>query len=134
MICWQHKLAIEDVRIAWASAARVAAMRLLAAVLIAIPGSVMLRAETAPKDPNLPHVQPEALERLSETRIRQRIMQHSLAPYAARCVCPYQTQDARGHSCKGRHEVVTTSPQPICYPRQVTSAMITHWKQTHASR
>jgi hypothetical protein len=96
--------------------------------------SVVCHAETAPKDPNLPHVKPEALQQLSDTRIRQKIMLQSQARYAGRCVCRYQTRDSKGRSCKGRHELVTTSPPPICYPEQVTAAMMTRWKQQHAAR
>ena len=81
------------------------------------------------RDPSLPHASPEALKQLSETRIRQQIMLESQAPYRGRCVCPYQTRDAKGRSCKGRHETVTTLPKPICYPQQVTPAMIRNWKQ-----
>jgi hypothetical protein len=88
-----------------------------------------VHAEPAPHDPNLPTVKPEALQRLSDTRVRQQIMQESQAKYRGRCVCPYQTRDAKGRSCKGRHELVQSKPQPICYPEQVTPAMMSDWRR-----
>jgi hypothetical protein len=108
--------------------------RLIAAAVMMALVSISTGAATPPKDPNLPHAKPEALEQLSETRIRQKIMLQSQAHYAGRCVCRYQTHDAKGRSCKGRHELVTAPPEPICYPQQVTPAMITQWKQRHGGR
>jgi hypothetical protein len=104
-------------------------MALFVAMLPAIS-----RAETPPKDPSLPHATPQALQQLSDTRIRQKIMLQSQARYAGRCVCRYQTRDSKGRSCKGRHEIIKASPQPICYPEQVTPEMITRWKQQQAKR
>src|SRR5262249_17278635 len=91
-----------------------------------------VRAEPAPHDPNLPTVKPEALQRLSDTRVRQQIMLESQAKYRGRCVCPYQARDAKGRSCKGRHELVQSKPEPICYPELVTPAMISDWRRRHA--
>jgi hypothetical protein len=91
-----------------------------------------VHAEHAPHDPNLPTVKPEALERLSDTRVRQQIMLESEAKYRGRCVCPYLTRDAKGRSCKGRHELVQSKPQPICYPEQVTPAMMSEWRRQHS--
>jgi hypothetical protein len=83
-------------------------------------------------DPNLPSVKPEALEQLSDTQIRQQIMQRSQARYRGRCVCPYQTVDTNGRSCKGRHEIIRSHPQPLCYPREVTPAMVSDWRRQRA--
>jgi hypothetical protein len=88
-------------------------------------------AEPQLHDPNLPSAAPEALRQLSDTQIRQRIMQESQLPYAGRCVCPYQTQDTNGQSCRHRHELITKSPRPICYPGQVTHPMIQEWRRRH---
>ena len=82
-------------------------------------------------DPNLPSVKPESLQQLTDNRIRQRIMQESQAHYSGRCVCQYQTKDSHGRSCKGRHEVIKTKPQPLCYPSQVTTEMVSDWRQHH---
>jgi len=106
----------------------------IATALLATIASVCAGAETLPQDPSLPHAKPEALEQLSDTRIRQKIMLQSQARYAGRCVCRYQTHDARGRPCKGRHEVIRTAPEPLCYPQQVTPAMITQWKQQQEHR
>lgn len=103
--------------------------RVIATTLFMAMASALCHAETLLKDPNLPHARPEALQQLSDTRIRQKIMLQSQARYAGRCVCRYQTRDSKGRSCKGRHEIIKISPQPICYPEQVTPAMITRWKQ-----
>lgn len=88
-------------------------------------------AQTAPVDPTLPSVKPEALQALSDDRVRQQVMLESQAHYRGRCVCSYQTKDSEGRFCKGRHEIVKTKPQPICYPAQVTSEMAADWRRRH---
>jgi hypothetical protein len=100
-------------------------------LLFGIASIGYVHAEPAPHDPNLPSVKPEALQRLSDTRVRQQVMLESQAKYYGRCVCPYQTRDAKGRSCKGRHEVVQSKPRPICYPEQVTPAMMSDWRRQH---
>ena len=90
-----------------------------------------LHAQTQLIDPNLPTVKPHTLQHLSDNRVRQRVMQESQARFGARCVCPYQTNDLNGRSCRGRHEVITTPPRPICYPSQVTKEMVNEWRQRH---
>ena len=82
-------------------------------------------------DSNLPGAKPEALQQLSDNRVRQHIIRESQAPYGGRCVCQYQSKDTNGHSCKGRHEVIRTRPQPLCYPSQVTGEMVSVWRQHH---
>ena len=99
----------------------------LVAVLVNLLSSP-LYAQAPLLDPNLPSAHPEALQRLSDDRVRQRIMQESQARYSSRCVCQYQTKDSNGHSCKGRHEVI---PGPVCYPNQVTDEMLSDWRQRH---
>jgi len=71
------------------------------------------------------------LRQLSDTRIREHIIQESLEHYPNRCVCRYQTRDLHGRSCQRRHEVVKTAPLPVCYPRQVSSEMIMEWRRRH---
>jgi hypothetical protein len=88
-----------------------------------------LHAQAPLRDPNLPSVKPQTLQYLSDNRVRQRIMQESHARYGGKCVCPYQTKDLKGRSCKCRHEVVTTQPRPICYPSQVTREMVSDWRE-----
>ena len=90
-----------------------------------------LHAQAPPFDPNLPSVKPQTLQHLSDNRVRQRLMRESQSRYGGRCVCPYQTNDLTGRSCKGRQEVITTPPRPICYPSQVTKEMVNEWRQRH---
>jgi hypothetical protein len=104
---------------------RMAAITLLITMLT-------LNSYAAPlADPNLPSVKPESLQQLTDNRVRQRIMQESQAHYSGRCVCQYQTKDSHGRSCKERHEVIKTKPQPLCYPSQVTTEMVNDWRQHH---
>src|SRR3984957_16745022 len=90
-----------------------------------------LLAQTPLHDPNLHTVSPEALQQLSNERVRQKIIEDSQARYAGRCVCQYMTQDSRQRSCKGRREVIKTKPLPICYPSQVTPEMVSRWRRQH---
>jgi hypothetical protein len=104
----------------------------VAILLLSLAPVAPLHAQSPPlRDPTLPSVQPEALQQLSDDRIRQRIMQESQAHYGGHCVCAYETHDASGRSCKGRHEVIKTDPQPVCYPRQVTDEMVNDWRLKH---
>jgi hypothetical protein len=104
--------------------------RLLVA-LVSLGFIASLQAQAPLHDPNLPTVKPEALRQLSDSRIRQQIMQDSQDHYGGRCVCPYMTADTRGRSCKARHERIKTKPLPICYPREVTNEMISNWRRQH---
>jgi hypothetical protein len=100
-----------------------------AMVLLGIIGS--LHAQTPLHDPNLHTASPEALQELSNDRVRQKIIENSQGHHAGRCVCQYMTQDSRQRSCKGRHEVIKTKPLPICYPSQVTPEMVSMWRSQH---
>jgi hypothetical protein len=86
-------------------------------------------AQPQAADPNLPSVPPEALQQLSETRIRQQIMQRSQEPDRGRCVCSSQTEDSNGRSCKGRYQPIRSAPKPLCTPQEVTQAMIDAWQR-----
>ena len=102
------------------------------AAIILLSTMLPLNSSAAPLiDPNLPSVKSESLQRLTDNRVRQRIMQESQSHYSGRCVCQYQTKDSYGRSCKGRHEVIKTKPQPLCYPSQVDSEMVSDWRQRH---
>jgi hypothetical protein len=90
-----------------------------------------LHAQAPLLDPNLPSVKPQTLQHLSDNRVRQRIMRESQMRYSGRCVCPFQTNDLNGRSCKGRHELITTPPRPICYPTRVSSEMVSEWRKRH---
>jgi hypothetical protein len=99
------------------------------ATLALAGGAFASLAQTPPHDPNLPTVQPEALQELSDHRVQQQIIQQSQTHYPGRCVCQYMTRDSHGKSCKGRHEVIKTKPLPVCYPQQVTPRMISDWRR-----
>ena len=74
---------------------RMAAITLLIAML-------PLNSYAAPLvDPNLPSVKPEALQQLTDNRVRQRIMQESQSHYSGRCVCQYQTKTRMVARAKG---------------------------------
>ena len=98
-------------------------------LLLAFAGSASAQAPM--RDPNLPTVKPGALQKLSDNRIRQKIMKESQTPYAGRCVCPYQTRDSEGKSCKGRIEVVKANPRPICGAASVSDRMVQAWRKAH---
>ena len=100
-----------------------------AMVLLGIIGSP--HAQTPLHDPNLHTASPEALQQLSNERVRQKIIEDSQTRYAGRCVRQYMTQDSRQRSCKGRHEAIKTKPLPICYPSQVTPEMVSTWRRQH---
>jgi hypothetical protein len=103
----------------------------LSIAVILVPLTSSVRAQTPLVDPTLPSVRPEALQALSDDRVRQQIMLESQAHTQGRCVCSYQTKDSKGRLCKGHHEVVRTEPQPICYPAQVTGEMVIDWRRRH---
>lgn len=111
----------------WDSACR---GTIIVVLLLLLPG-VGLHAEPMLRDPNLPSVPPSALQRLSDNRVRQQIMTESQAPYAGRCVCSFQVQDANGRSCKGRYETISSKPRPLCRPADVSPAMINAWRREH---
>ena len=104
---------------------------ILSIALSIVQSSPSLYAQTPRIDSTLPSVKPEALQALSDDRARQQIMRESQAPYSGRCVCSYQTKDLQGRLCKGRHEVIKAGPRPICYPAEVTSQMVSDWRQRH---
>jgi hypothetical protein len=104
-------------------------VRLIAVLLLSLNSPLYAQAPLV--DPSLPSAHPEALQRLSDDRVRQRIMQESQAGYSGRCVCQYQTKDSHGRSCKGRHEAMKALPGPVCYPNQVTDEMLSDWRQRH---
>ena len=81
------------------------------ALLIAMPASP-LHAQLV--DPTLPSAEPEALQHLSDNRVRQRA--HAGEPNtlqrSVRMLLP--NEGLKQASCKGRHEVIKTQPAPIC--------------------
>src|SRR3954452_22330362 len=82
------------------------AVSVAGALLVPVACPPLVQAQPAMHDPNLPTVKPDVLRHLSDDRMRQQIIQDSHVPYAGRCVCPYETRDSKGRSCRGRHELI----------------------------
>jgi hypothetical protein len=69
-------------------------VRLIAILLLALNSPLYAQAPLV--DPSLPSAHPEALQRLSDDRVRQRIMQESQARYSGRCVWSFVQGPTRG--------------------------------------
>jgi hypothetical protein len=108
-------------------------MRLISCVLAGsmICGMALAqaRAEDVLHDSTLPSVPPRALQELSDDRLRERIMLDSVAPYHGSCACSYQTRP-NGGTCRG-HIHPLRGHKPLCYPRDVTDAMLLDWRREH---
>jgi hypothetical protein len=72
-----------------------------------------------------------AAQQPSDAEIRQAIVRASIASYSGNCPCPYNV-DRAGRSC-GRRSAYTRpgGATPICYPDDVTQAMIDRYRATH---
>jgi hypothetical protein len=68
---------------------------------------------------------------LTNTQIKQAVIQESLASYPGTCPCPYNV-DRRGHSC-GRRSAFSRPGgyAPVCYATQVTPAMVAEYRHAH---
>jgi len=68
---------------------------------------------------------------LTDSQVKQAVIQESLAAYPGTCPCPYNV-DRRGHSC-GRRSAYSRPGgyAPICYATQVTPAMIVEYRRAH---
>ena len=68
-----------------------------------------------------------------DAAIRQSIINQSIAAYPGRCPCPYNIM-RNGAQCGSRS--AWSKPggyAPKCYPANITAAMVTEWRLTHAS-
>ena len=74
---------------------------------------------------------PVAARQISDAEIQQAIIQESLASYPGPCPCPYNV--ARNGSSCGRRSAYSRPGgySPICYPGQVTPAMISRYRVSH---
>lgn len=71
---------------------------------------------------------------MSDTQVRQAIIQQSLMSYPGNCPCPYNT-DRAGRSCG--HRSAYSRPggySPVCYERDVTPAMIQRYRASHSGK
>jgi len=67
--------------------------------------------------------------KISDSQIRQKIIEQSIASYPGNCPCPYSIA-RNGSSCGGRSAY--SKPRgysPICYPGDVTQAMIQEYRR-----
>lgn len=74
---------------------------------------------------------PVAAQQLSDAEIKDRIIAESIASYPGRCPCPYNLAK-NGSQCGGRS--AWSKPggySPICYPDEVTPAMVASWRARH---
>ena len=66
---------------------------------------------------------------LSDSEIRDVLIQRSIAEYPDKCPCPYNL-DARGRRCGARSAY--TKPggaAPLCYPSDVTDEMVGRYRK-----
>jgi len=65
---------------------------------------------------------------LDDSKIKDKIIQQSIASYAGNCPCPYNT-DRAGTSC-GRRSAYSRAGgyAPVCYAADVTQEMIKNYK------
>lgn len=82
-------------------------------------------AAATPKRPAVPA--------LATSVVVARIIAASRADYPGNCACP-DDRDKRGHRC-GRRSAYSRPGgyAPLCYPKDVTSAMIDEYRRTHTT-
>lgn len=79
------------------------------------------------KKPDPPR-EPQAAPAIPDSAIVQRIIEESVASYPGSCACPFST-DRRGRRCGARSAYSKPGGYaPICYPQDVTRAMIQAFK------
>ena len=73
-------------------------------------------------------------ETTQDEQIIQNIISESIANYSGNCPCPYN-RAANGSSC-GRRSAYSKPGgyTPVCYPQDVTPAMISTYKHKHGIR
>lgn len=71
---------------------------------------------------------------INNVEIIQNIIQNSIATYSGNCPCPYNIT-ANGSKC-GRRSAYSKPGgyAPLCYPADVTPAMISSYKHKHGIR
>ena len=72
-----------------------------------------------------------AMAAMTDVQVARAIIRDSVAQYPGPCACPYNV-DRRGHSC-GRRSAYSRPGgyAPICYPSDVTPAMISEFRRQH---
>ncbi len=92
---------------------------LLGCVLVVLPSVERLDAKETPRQ-------------LSAARIRQILIEESIADYAGSCPCPYST--ARNGSRCGRRSAYSRAggADVLCYPKDVSDALVQQYRAAHA--
>jgi hypothetical protein len=68
----------------------------------------------------------------SDAEIVRKIIEESIASYPGNCPCPYNVA-RNGSRCGGRSAYSREAGEaPLCYARDVTSEMVTAWREQHA--
>lgn len=71
--------------------------------------------------------------KLSDSQIRQRIIDASIASYPGNCPCPFNAM-RNGRACGGRSAWSRQGGySPVCYSREVTSEMIRRWREENGA-
>ncbi|MCU5775661.1 hypothetical protein N5923_18560 [Erwiniaceae bacterium BAC15a-03b] len=71
---------------------------------------------------------------LSDSQIRQQIIEDSIASYSGSCACPFN-QARNGSSCGKRSAWSRQGgAAPICYKNEVTKEMVNEWREQHAQQ
>ncbi len=69
-----------------------------------------------------------------DQQIIQNIISESISNYSGNCACPYN-KASNGSSCGKRSAYLKAGGYvPICYPQDVTPAMISTYKHKHGIR
>jgi hypothetical protein len=73
-------------------------------------------------------------ETTQDQKIIQNIINESIANYSGNCPCPYNIA-SNGSSCGKRSAYSKVGGySPVCYPQDVTPAMISSYKHKHGIR
>ena len=70
----------------------------------------------------------------TDAQIKKQIIAQSIASYSGACPCPYNTM-RNGASCGGRSAYSRPGGEsPICYPSDVTPAMVRAYRERNGGR
>ena len=76
---------------------------------------------------------PAGAQQLADDEVKQQIIAESIASYSGRCPCPYNLAK-NGSRCGGRSAWSRAGGySPLCYPEDVTPAMVAAWRAEHDS-
>jgi len=74
---------------------------------------------------------PSYASKLSDTAIKQLLIQESIASYPGNCPCPYNSA-RNGSRCGGRSAYNRAGGySPLCYPEDVSPSMVREYRSSH---